>query len=183
VTDWVRSCKPQPVVVIDSLAAFISGDENSASDMRAFMHGTRRLVDLGATVIVIHHDGKAESARDYRGSSDFKAAVDQAFHVSNISADARLGRLSLRCFKSRYGFTGSLVYDYAGRARTSRAVSLRLRKNTATPALKERMDSSTSSPLYHVVMQLSRAQGAESQAADFTASGFLSTHRAFLKAS
>ncbi|MDP8989138.1 MAG: hypothetical protein M3N41_03535, partial [Acidobacteriota bacterium] len=45
---------------------------------------------------------------------DFKAAVDQAFHVTNISRDGKLDRLSLRCFKSRYGFCGSLVYLYSG---------------------------------------------------------------------
>ena len=114
VVQWVRSREPRPLVVIDSLIAFLEGDENDATTMRAFMHGARRLADIGATVNVIHHDGKAESARDFRGSSDFKAAVDQAFHVTNISRDGKLDRLSLRCFKSRYGFCGSLVYLYSG---------------------------------------------------------------------
>ncbi len=68
---------------------------------------------LGATVAVAHHDGKSETARDFRGSSDFKAAVDAAFHVSNSSEDGRLGTLRLRCFKSRFGFAGELVYHYA----------------------------------------------------------------------
>ena len=65
--DWTKACVPRPVIVVDSLAAFAGGDENNASDMRAFMHQARRLADLGAGVIVIHHDGKADSARDYRG--------------------------------------------------------------------------------------------------------------------
>ena len=82
--------------------------------MRSFMNGARHLADLGATVIVIHHDGKADSARDFRGSSDWKASVDQAFHVTNVTSDGKLDRLNLRCYKSRYGFSGSLVYQYAG---------------------------------------------------------------------
>lgn len=111
---WVKGCNPKPIVIVDSLAAFLEADENSASEMRAFMHQSRRLADLGATVVVIHHDGKSETARDYRGSTDFKASVDAGFHVSNIGPDSRLDRLSLRCFKSRHGFVGSLVYLYAG---------------------------------------------------------------------
>jgi hypothetical protein len=78
------------------------------------MNGARHLADLGGTVVAIHHAGKSESSADFRGSSDWKASVDAAFHVANISQDGKLDRLSLRCYKSRYGFTGSLVYRYAG---------------------------------------------------------------------
>jgi hypothetical protein len=113
VRKWVESCELRPVIVIDSLIAFLEGDENDAAAMRRFMNGLRWLADAGATVVPIHHDGKSETARDYRGSSDIKAAVDQAFHVSNIGAEGKLDRLNLRCFKSRYGFSGSLVYFYA----------------------------------------------------------------------
>jgi hypothetical protein len=97
------------------VVAFLGGaDENSATDMRRFMNRARRLADLGACVIDIHHDGKGENAKDFRGSSDFKAAVDQAFHVTNGSADpGKLDRLRLRCFKSRFGLSGNLVYLYA----------------------------------------------------------------------
>ena len=110
---WVESCDPKPLVVVDSLIAFLGADENDSATMRKFMNGVRWLADRGATVEVIHHDGKSETARDFRGSSDFKAAVDQAFHVSNLGSDSRLDRLTVRCFKSRYGFTGSLIYHYA----------------------------------------------------------------------
>ena len=79
------------------------------------MNKARRLADLGATVAVIHHSGKADSSTDFRGSSDFKASVDVAFHVTNLSSDGKLlDRVTLRCFKSRYGFTGSIVYHYDG---------------------------------------------------------------------
>jgi hypothetical protein len=114
VRKWVESCELRPLIVVDSLIAFLEGDENDAAAMRRFMNGLRWLADTGATVVPIHHDGKSETARDYRGSSDIKAAVDQAFHVSNLGSDGKLDRLSLRCFKSRYGFSGSLMYFYAG---------------------------------------------------------------------
>ena len=115
VISWVkqRATRNEGVLVkVDSLAAVHGGDENDAGAMRAFMNGPRRLADLGATVIVIHHDGKSETSKDFRGSSDFKASLDQAFHVSNTSSDGKLDRLTLRCFKSRYGLSGSLVYSY-----------------------------------------------------------------------
>jgi hypothetical protein len=114
VLDWVTACDPRPVVIVDSMIAFHGGDENSASDMRTFLNQLRRLADLGATPVLLHHDGKAETSRDYRGSSDFKAGVDFAFHISNYSADGRLGKLTARCYKSRLDFFGQVVYDYAG---------------------------------------------------------------------
>jgi len=113
VVAWVRACDPKPLVIVDSLAAFHGGDQNDAGEMRAFMQQCRTLADLGATVIIVHHDGKADSARDYRGSSDFKAAVDQAFHVSNYGAEGKLGLVKLRPYKSRFGFAGELIYHYS----------------------------------------------------------------------
>jgi hypothetical protein len=114
VVDWVKSCEPRPLVIVDSLVAFHGGNENDAGEMRAFMDQCRKLADLGATATVLHHDGKAESAKDYRGSSDFKASVDQAFHVSNYGDDRLLDKMVLRCYKSRFGLTGQLQYRYAG---------------------------------------------------------------------
>ncbi len=114
VVDWVKLCDPRPIVAVDSLSGFHVGDQNDAGEMRAFVHRCRRLANLGATVIIVHHDGKAESAKDYRGSSDFKAAVDVAFHVSNFASGGRLDKLLLRTYKHRFGFSGDLSYQYAG---------------------------------------------------------------------
>jgi len=114
VVDWVTSCDPKPIIIVDSVVAFQEGDENDAKATRTFMNRCRKLANLGATVVVIHHDGKADSAKDYRGSSDFKAAVDAAFHVTNKSTNGfLLETLHLRCFKSRFGFAGELIYHYA----------------------------------------------------------------------
>ena len=71
VLEWVRNCEARPLIIIDSMSAFHGGDENSASETRAFLNQARQLADLGATPIVLHHDGKADTAKDYRGSSDF----------------------------------------------------------------------------------------------------------------
>jgi hypothetical protein len=114
IVDWVKLCNTGPLVVVDSLTAFHGGDQNDAGETRAFMHRCRRLADLGATVVVIHHDGKAETAKIYRGSTDFKAAIDAGFHVANFGDGGQLDKLVLRCFKSRFGFAGELAYHYAG---------------------------------------------------------------------
>jgi hypothetical protein len=111
---WVASNEPRPLIVIDSLVAFHPGDENDAGETRAFMHQCRKLADIGATVVILHHTGKAETSQDFRGSSDFKAAIDAGFHVSNFSQDGHLDVLRLRCFKNRFGFSGEIVYRYAG---------------------------------------------------------------------
>jgi len=114
VLDWVGTCEPRPLVIVDSLSAFFSGDQNDAAEMRRFLNGCRRVANAGATVMVLHHTGKADTSRDYRGSSDFSAGIDQGFQCSNVGDNGRLGRLSLRCFKSRFGFSGTLAYDYDG---------------------------------------------------------------------
>jgi energy-coupling factor transporter ATP-binding protein EcfA2 len=112
VLEWVIQCEQKPLIIVDSLSAFYKGDQNDASEMRGWMNQCRQLTDLGATAAVLHHDGKAETAKDYRGSSDFAAAVDIGFHVTNVSDNGHLGKLVLRCFKSRFGFAGSVIYTY-----------------------------------------------------------------------
>lgn len=114
VITWIEKQSTKPLVVIDSLIGFLDGaDENSATDMRRFMSRARRLADLGAAVVILHHEGKGERSRDYRGSTDFPAAIDQGFHCTNSGIDGHLERVRLRCFKSRLGLAGELVYRYA----------------------------------------------------------------------
>jgi hypothetical protein len=87
VLEWVESCDPPPLVVVDSYGAFFSGDQNDATETRKFMHRCRRLADRGVTVIVLHHSGKSESSKDFRGSSDFAAELDLGFAVSNVGEE------------------------------------------------------------------------------------------------
>lgn len=112
ITTWVQACDPKPVIVIDSFVAFAQCDENSATEVRAFMQALRRLANMGATVILIHHSGKGESSKDFRGSSDIKAAVDVAYHVSNLGDPSRLTTLRLRAFKARFSVLPELLLHY-----------------------------------------------------------------------
>jgi len=112
VLDFVKRSNPKPVVMVDSASSFIEGDENDAEAMLALMRGCRETTDAGATLMVLHNTGKGEHTRDYRGHSIFRDKIDQGFVVKNLETDRRLGKILLRCFKSRFGLTQNLLYRY-----------------------------------------------------------------------
>jgi len=90
------------LIIYDSLIEFHPGSEQSSTETRAFMRQFRALANIGATVVVLHHTGKAETAKLYRGSSDIKAVVDTAYLLQKDSGKPeRLSKLSLTCFKAR----------------------------------------------------------------------------------
>jgi hypothetical protein len=92
---------PKPLLIWDSLVEFARADEQSSTEMREFMKHFRRLAHLGATVVVLHHTGKSAGSKEYRGSSDIKAAVDVAYVVTGKPLYGKLHRLELDPFKSR----------------------------------------------------------------------------------
>jgi KaiC/GvpD/RAD55 family RecA-like ATPase len=92
---------PKPLLIWDSLVEFARADEQSSTEMREFMKHFRRLAHLGATIIVLHHTGKSAGSKEYRGSSDIKAAVDVAYHVTGKPCGGKLHRLNMEPFKSR----------------------------------------------------------------------------------
>jgi hypothetical protein len=110
---FVEANNPKPLIIVDSLAAFAGGvDENDAGQVRAFMQHFRRLADMGACVVVLHHSGKGENTKDYRGSSDIKAAIDSGWHLSNLGDGGRLERLRLRPWKCRYAAASEMTLSY-----------------------------------------------------------------------
>ena len=104
-----------PVIVFDSLVAFHTGSEQDATETRRHMNAYRKLTALGATVIVIHHSGKGESSKNYRGSSDIMGAVDVCWKVDrNVSGEAKsklISGLSLKSFKCRMGEGEAVFFD------------------------------------------------------------------------
>jgi len=113
VINWVKSCDPAPLIVVDSLIGFNAGEENSATETRAFMHQLRRLADLGCAVILLHNSGKSDSSREYRGSSDIKASIDVGYHLANIGADPlRLELVRMRAFKARFAVQQEIILRF-----------------------------------------------------------------------
>jgi hypothetical protein len=91
----------QPLLLWDSLVEFGECDEQSSTEVRAFVKKFRYLTHQGATVIVLHHTGKSQGSKQYRGSSDIKASVDMAYVVTGSTRHGKLHRLTMTPFKSR----------------------------------------------------------------------------------
>jgi hypothetical protein len=95
--DLIHTAAPlQPaLIVVDTLARCMSGDENSSRDMGQFIAACDGIrAATGATVLLIHHTGK--SGLSERGSSALRAAADQMLELSNDD-----GLITLCCAKSK----------------------------------------------------------------------------------
>lgn len=81
------------MVVVDTLSrALAGGDENSSSDMGAFVKRCDQVRDAtGACLHVIHHAGK-NTAKGARGHSLLRAAVDTEIEIENGSILSRKQR-------------------------------------------------------------------------------------------
>lgn len=93
--------REKPLLIFDSFVAFHPGNEQDATETRNYMNWYRELAANGATVIVIHHTGKGENTKDYRGSSDIKASLDVGLTLTAKKPLLKL--LQLRPFKTREG--------------------------------------------------------------------------------
>ena len=116
VIEWVRRMFHEtgkgPLVIVDSAVSFFlpGEDENSSRDVRALFNRCRAVVDAGGSVLLLHHPGKGG---DLRGSSDFGAAADQGFIITNHQhGKHKLSRLILKVHKTRYGLSSDLTYNY-----------------------------------------------------------------------
>lgn len=92
------------LVVVDTVARAMGGsDENSASDMGAFIkHCDEIKKATGAHVMLIHHSGK-DTSRGARGHSSLKAAVDTEIE---IKARGKSGEVTIELKKQRDGPVG-----------------------------------------------------------------------------
>jgi hypothetical protein len=75
--------EPVSLVIIDTLARAMSGDdENSAQDMTSFIEKRAATIsrETGAAVMLVHHSGKDQS-RGLRGSYALQGACDAVVHI------------------------------------------------------------------------------------------------------
>lgn len=112
VLEWVARCNPKPVIIVDSTIAFHPGAENDSNETRKYMEQYRMLTKMGVTVILLHHVGKSETSKDYRGSSDYKASIDIGCKLTNLGDGTRLGMLEFRPFKQRFSVDAVLRIQY-----------------------------------------------------------------------
>lgn len=70
------------MVVLDTLARSMTGNENSPEDMGKFVAACGRIREAGEThVLVVHHSGK-DTAKGARGHSSLRAATDVELEVA-----------------------------------------------------------------------------------------------------
>lgn len=86
------------LVIIDTVARCLSGDENAPEPMGGFVKALDRLRDeTGATILALHHPGKADPT-DPRGHSSLRGAIDALFLL-----EGREGGVALVNTKQRGG--------------------------------------------------------------------------------
>jgi hypothetical protein len=96
IADLIAKCKPE-IVVFDTLARSMLGDENSTKDMNRVINNLDKLTqDYGCKFILIHHSGKDKS-RGARGNSALLGAVDVA--IETISRNKN--EVIIRCEKMK----------------------------------------------------------------------------------
>lgn len=118
--------QPCRMVVLDTLARTMAGDENTAKDMGAYVKALDDLKDrLSCQVLVVHHTGKDE-ARGPRGSSTLRAATDHEIEVEK-DVSSRVGTVTLTKVREgdlegqRFGF--HLKQHLVGRNKLGRDIT------------------------------------------------------------
>jgi hypothetical protein len=100
-----------PVIIFDTLASFLDGDENASEYMGVVFKAFRNLTTLGATVVCIHHPGKDPKSNS-RGSSVIEGSSDVCWKVTGThNADRRLTKITVSSFKTRLGIGKPTTYD------------------------------------------------------------------------
>ena len=89
-------------IAIDTLARTLVGDENSNTDMSAFIRCMDRLKSKypGVNVSLVHHTGHNETGRA-RGASSLKAALDCEIRVEITKRQSEPAVMTVACTKSK----------------------------------------------------------------------------------
>lgn len=90
------------LVVIDTLARNMSGNESSPEDMAMFIGHIDRMVraELGCTVLVIHHPGVHDKERG-RGTNALRGAVDTDMRLHRPDREGLPNTVVMECMKQK----------------------------------------------------------------------------------
>ena len=90
---------PPSLIVLDTLARTIAGNENDTQDMGAYVEGADRLrKTFNCTVVVVHHPGKDES-RGTRGSTALDCAADVKVRIARCAKNRSV--IKVTCEKQK----------------------------------------------------------------------------------
>lgn len=84
------------LLVVDTLARVLSGDENSAADVGRFLRAIELIIaETGAAILLLHHHRKAGATDGdrVRGSSAIRAAADVVAEISRRDGPYRVVRV------------------------------------------------------------------------------------------
>jgi KaiC/GvpD/RAD55 family RecA-like ATPase len=142
------------LVVIDTLARSMTGNENSPEDMGSYVAACARIREAGDTLtMVVHHCGK-DLARGARGHSSLRAATDVELEVSkgeDGSGSVVVTKARDELDKGRFGFrlepvelgtnakgrtvTTCVAVEAEATAKTTNATTLNARQRTVLDCL------------------------------------------------
>ena len=118
-------CPNVKLVVVDTLNRYMSGEENSATDMGRFILVCAKLQrELGCAVLIVHHSGLAQDAKGRsRGSGALHGAVD----------------IEIQCVKS--GLTCTLIQQRNKENEKDKPISFDM-KEIEIPGVKDKKGNS-----------------------------------------
>lgn len=102
--ELIQTGKGPQMIVVDTVARSMSGDENTAKDTGGFIRAVDYLIDLARSqddslcVLLVHHAKK--SGEEYRGSSAFRGAMDFEYRMEkNVSGQCKLSCTKMKDLK------------------------------------------------------------------------------------
>jgi RecA-family ATPase len=85
--EWAKQQSPPPVIIVDTLLRHLKKGmkENSSDDIATWFALFTKLLQIGCSVVVLHHTGKGESTRNGRRSLDIEGVSDFYFKLTNVT--------------------------------------------------------------------------------------------------
>lgn len=102
--EWVQR-RGVGLLTVDTLRRNMPGDENSARDVTNALWLADELVQVGCTLVLVHHDNKSGS---YSGTTALHGHVDSRLHLSRDERDSSVLRLEIE--KQRDSADDDVVY-------------------------------------------------------------------------
>lgn len=104
--DWINLQWRPPLIVIDSLVRFASGNENETETWKQWWETIARYKAKGVSFLILHHSGKGDTTREGRGSTDITAGSDFKFLFEKMKDGENefksLRKMKMKMLRTRY---------------------------------------------------------------------------------
>lgn len=176
--EQVKPLNPD-LVVVDTLATTIGGDENSSEHMGHYISQLKklqRLLNKGkASVLVVHHvplsSGKGGQPLRERGHSSYRASVDTSIAVEAKGAAFKLSQIKIEAVKQKddvelttYVATEKVVLKTAGETTSGKPMTTLVVVPNTKPILTEAPFSQLAEDLWSVIKRLAPNRAADTLA-------------------